>query len=113
MKLSLEPITARLEPPRQENHRILAKRRTVHAVISQGDHLYVAECLELPVATQGLTVDETVSSLREAVALHLEDENLDDLGLAASPTISVTLELEPISAPLRVLSGDDVPRRPR
>ena len=77
----------------------MAKRRTVHAVISQGDQLYVAECLELPVVTQGITVDETVSNLREAVALHLEDEDLDDLDLAASPTISVTLELEPISAP--------------
>ncbi len=77
----------------------MAKRRTVHAVISQGDRLYVAECLELPVVTQGRTVDETVSNLREAVALHLEDEDLDELGLAASPTISVTLELEPISAP--------------
>ncbi len=44
-------------------------------------------------------MDETVSNLREAVALHLEDEDLDELGLAASPTISVTLELEPIGAP--------------
>ena len=75
----------------------MAKRRAVHAVISQGDQLYVVECLELPVVTQGITVDETVSNLREAVALHLEDEDLDDLELASSPTISVTLELEPIS----------------
>ena len=56
-------------------------RNMVHAIISQGDRYFVAECMEIPVVTQGLTVDETLSNLKEAIALHLEDEDLDELGL--------------------------------
>ena len=64
-------------------------RNTVHAIISQGDRYFVAECMEIPVVTQGLTVDETLANLKEAMALHLEDEDLAELGLAPSPTLSV------------------------
>ena len=71
-------------------------RNSVHAVIFRGDQHFVADCLEIPVVTQGLTVDETLSNLREAVALHMEDEDLDEVGLVRNPTISVTLELETV-----------------
>ena len=64
-------------------------RNTVHAIISQGDRYIVAECMEIPVVTQGLTVDETLANLKEAMALHLEDEDLAELGLVPSPTISI------------------------
>ena len=74
-------------------------RNTVHAVISQGDRYFVAECMEIPVVTQGLTVDETLANLREAMALHLEDEDLAELGLVPSPILSVTLELGPVNVP--------------
>ena len=40
-------------------------RNTVHAIISQGDRYFVAECMEIPVVTQGLTVDETLANLKE------------------------------------------------
>ena len=69
-------------------------RRTVHATLFKGDRYFVADCLEIPVVTQGLTVDETLANLREAVALHMEDEDLDEVGLVRNPTISVTLELD-------------------
>lgn len=32
---------------------------------------YVAECREIAVVSQGLTLDETINDIREAVALHL------------------------------------------
>ncbi len=71
-------------------------RRIIHAVVFEGDRFFVADCLEIPVVTQGLTIDETLSNLREAVALHMEDEDLEEVGLVRNPTISVTLELEPV-----------------
>ncbi len=40
-------------------------------------------------------MDETLQTLREAVALHLDGEDLADIGLAPDPTIVVTMELEP------------------
>jgi len=73
----------------------MTAQHTIKAVIRPGEESgYVAECLEIPVVTQGRTLDEVTSNLREAVALHLEGEDLAELGLAASPTILVTYEME-------------------
>jgi predicted RNase H-like HicB family nuclease len=70
-------------------------QRTIKATIRQGDQSgYVAECREIPVVTQGQTLDEVKRSLREAVELHLEGEDLTELGLAPAPSILVTFELE-------------------
>jgi predicted RNase H-like HicB family nuclease len=69
-------------------------QHTVKAVVRKGETHYVAECLEIAVVTQGKTVDETLINLQEAVALHLEDEDLAELGLARDPHILVTMELD-------------------
>ena len=73
-------------------------QQTIKAVIRKGETKYVAECVEIAVVTQGVTLDETLSNLQEAVALHLESENAADFGLVANPTILVTMELEPAHA---------------
>jgi predicted RNase H-like HicB family nuclease len=77
----------------------MALQRTIKAVIRAGEQSgFVAECLEIPVVTQGSTLDEVSANLREAVGLHLEGENLAHIGLTASPSIIVTFELEPSPA---------------
>ena len=69
-------------------------QRTIKAVMRPGEQSgYVAECLEIPVVTQGATLDEVARNLREAVDLHLSGEDLAALDLAPDPTILVTLEL--------------------
>ncbi len=74
-------------------------QRTIKAVIRPGDQSgYVAECLEVAVVTQGATLDEVAHNLKEAVELHLANEDLAALGLAPDPTILVTLELTPAHA---------------
>jgi len=74
-------------------------QRTITAVIRPGDQSgYVAECLEIPVVTQGKTLDEVTQNLTEAVELHLAGEDLAALGLTPDPTILVTLELNPAHA---------------
>jgi predicted RNase H-like HicB family nuclease len=51
-------------------------QHTVKAVIRPGEQSgYVAECVEIPVVTQGATLDEVTANLREAVELHLEGED--------------------------------------
>ena len=67
-------------------------RDSVHATVSRGESSYVAECWEVAVVTQGRTLDEVVSNLREALTLHLEGEDLDSLGLTRSPRLVVTYE---------------------
>ena len=71
-------------------------QHTVEAVLRPGEQSgYVAECVELPVVTQGSTLDEVVLNLKEAVALALEGEDAAALGLVANPTVVVTMELVP------------------
>jgi len=74
-------------------------QHTVKAVIRRGQESgYVAECMEISVVTQGATLDEVTRNLQEAVALHLEGEDLEALGLAHRPTLVVTMEVEPAYA---------------
>ncbi len=74
-------------------------RESVHATVSRGERLYVAECLEVAVVTQGRTLDEVVANLRNAIALHLEGEDYQALGLRPSPRLVVTYESVLDSAP--------------
>ena len=61
-------------------------QHTIKSFIRPGEQSgYVAECLEISVVTQGETLDEVVQNLREAVSLHLEDENLAEFGLIENP----------------------------
>ncbi len=74
-------------------------RTAIHARITPDPESgYVATCEEIAVVTQGETLDEVTANLRDAVALHLEGEDLAALGLASDPTIIVTLELAPTHA---------------
>ena len=74
-------------------------QHTIKAVIRPGEESgYVAECLEIPVVTQGSTLDDVTKNLQEAVALHLAGEDLAVLGLAPNPTVVVTMELLPAHA---------------
>ena len=71
--------------------------RVIHALVRRGEHAWVAECQEVAVVTQGVTLDETVTNLSEAVALHLEGEDPASFGLAPDAVLSVTMELQPAS----------------
>jgi predicted RNase H-like HicB family nuclease len=74
-------------------------QHTIKAVIRRGEESgYVAECMEIAVVTQGATLDEITRNLQEAVALHLDGEDLAALGLANKPTLVVTMEVEPAYA---------------
>jgi predicted RNase H-like HicB family nuclease len=72
-------------------------RRTIQVRISKGDRQFVAECLDLPVVTQAATLDELALNIREAIALHLEGEDLAALGLCSNPTILATMELDAVA----------------
>jgi predicted RNase H-like HicB family nuclease len=75
------------------------RRYTIQAIVYPGDETgYVAECLDLAVVTQGRTLDEAVQNLREAIQLHLEGEDLAEMGLVPNPPVLVTLEMEPVYA---------------
>ncbi len=68
-------------------------KRTIQVRVFRDDNLYVAECLDLPVVTQAPTLDQLALNIREAIALHLEGEDLAEFGLSDHPTILATMEI--------------------
>ncbi len=64
-------------------------RQTIKAVVNKGESHYVAGRLEISVVTQGVTLDETLANLQEAIALYLEGEDLEELGLVERPGIKL------------------------
>jgi predicted RNase H-like HicB family nuclease len=72
-------------------------RRTIQVRIFRGETKFVAECLDLPIVTEADTLDELANNIREAVALHLEGEDLAEMGLAQDPTIIATMELPAVA----------------
>jgi predicted RNase H-like HicB family nuclease len=47
-------------------------RRTFSASVQREDGWYVAQCLEVDVASQGATHEEALNNLREALELYFE-----------------------------------------
>lgn len=70
-------------------------KNIIQVHISKGDKYFVAECVDLPVVTQGKTLDELAENLREAIGLQLEEENPADFGLSRQPSILASFEVEP------------------
>ena len=68
-------------------------RQAIRASLKKGNRYYVARCLDFAVFTQGETAEEAMASLEEAIAFHLEGEDLEALGLAAEHEIRVDIEV--------------------
>ena len=54
--------------------------------------IYIGECFEIDVITQGKTIDETLRNLKEAIALYFKDEK--EIRLSKEPPLTVTLNVE-------------------
>ncbi len=61
--------------------------------IYKSDKYYVAEGIDLPVVTQGKTLDELATNVREAIELQLSDEDLSAFDLAPNPSVLMNFEL--------------------
>ena len=61
--------------------------------IYKGNKYYIAQGIDLPVITQGKTLDELVKNIKEAVELQLKDEDLAEFDLAPKPSILANLEV--------------------
>ncbi|MDP3934727.1 MAG: type II toxin-antitoxin system HicB family antitoxin [Candidatus Giovannonibacteria bacterium] len=70
-------------------------KKIIQVHIYKGEKYFIAECIDLPVVTQGKTLDELAKNLREAVSLQLEGENPSDFDLVENPSVLASFELEP------------------
>lgn len=63
------------------------------AAVTREGKWYVAQCLEVEVASQGETFESALENLREALELKIEDE--PDLAFPKEPPIIATVEITP------------------
>jgi predicted RNase H-like HicB family nuclease len=73
-------------------------KKVIQVKIYKGEKYYVAECVDLPVVSQGRTLDEAAENIRKAIDLHLEGEDLEEWGILPDFSILANFELEPTHA---------------
>jgi predicted RNase H-like HicB family nuclease len=69
----------------------MSKRFT--AVIAKEEKWYVAYCVELGVVSQGTTIEEARTNLKEAVELYLESFGTEDLPESIGEVVLYPLEV--------------------
>ena len=62
--------------------------RTLTAALHREEHWYIAQCLEVDVASQGHTIDEALANLAEAVELYLEEVDDPAGHITATPLVT-------------------------
>ncbi len=62
----------------------------VTVIIQKEENWYVSKCLENNVASQGKTIEEAMSNLKEAIELYYEDEKPD---FKENDTLITTMEV--------------------
>lgn len=62
--------------------------RTLTAAVQREEDWYVAQCLEVDVASQGRTLDEALVNLREAVTLYLDEVDDPEAHLTSTPLVT-------------------------
>jgi len=82
-----------IQPVRPASRPTDSQTDTIHAVITKDGDTYVVDCHEIAVVSQGATIDEALSNLLEAVALHLQGEDLAAFGLGPLKRIHISYEL--------------------
>ena len=68
-------------------------KKIIQVKIYRGEKYYVAECIDLPVVTQGKTLDEVVKNIKDAIELHLDGENLEEWDILPDYSILVNFEV--------------------
>jgi predicted RNase H-like HicB family nuclease len=72
---------------------------TLTATLTPEEGGYVARCVEVPVTTEGETLEEALAALREAVELWLEDEPLPQQGHPVVAPFDITVPAASPSLP--------------
>ena len=65
--------------------------QTFTAVLHKEEEMYVAECPEVGTVSQGNTIDEAVSNLKEATELYLEEFPVKEKGKTWLTTFEVAI----------------------
>jgi len=71
----------------------------IQFVISYGeDGYYVADAVNLPIVTQGKTLDDCISNIKEAVSLYMEEATEKNINKNPSIFFNMEIPLNPLYA---------------
>lgn len=76
--------------------------RSLTAIIRKGEKQFVALCPELDVVSQGYTVEEALSNLKEAANLYIEEMGLPE-EITSNDTIVVNFEVKNIGKTSQII----------
>lgn len=65
--------------------------RTFTAILHKEDDIYVAECPEVGTVSQGYTIEEAITNLKEATELYLEEFPLQEVPKPLMTTFEATV----------------------
>jgi len=60
------------------------------AIIHKEEDIFVAECPEIGTVSQGLTIEEALSNLKEATELYIEEFPISDVSRSILTTFEVS-----------------------
>ena len=66
----------------------MSTSRNLTAAVRREEDWYVAQCLEVDIASQGRTIDEALKNLAEAVELYLEEVDDPQRHVTAPPLVT-------------------------
>lgn len=71
-------------------------KKVIFFKVFKGEEKYIGECLDLPIVTEGDTLDEVCKNIKEAIDLYLEGEDLRELEIAPNPSVIINIAVEEI-----------------
>ena len=78
--------------PTLHDAEVAAPSPAIHAFVTESEGWFVVECVEVAVVAQGRSLDEMLENLRDALALHLDDDERARAGLPVTPRVVVNYE---------------------
>lgn len=66
----------------------MSESRVLTAAVHREEDWYVAQCLEVDVASQGRSIDEALANLAEAVGLYLDEVDEPALYVSSTPLVT-------------------------
>ncbi|WP_045222038.1 type II toxin-antitoxin system HicB family antitoxin [Desulfonatronum thioautotrophicum] len=68
-------------------------KKIIKIEIRHDGEMYCAKCIDFDVFSQGVSLDEVVNNIKEAISLHLEDDPMEFAGYDRSPALFSMMEL--------------------
>lgn len=68
-------------------------KKIITIEIRHDGEMYCAKCIDFDIFTQGVSLDDVIRNIKEAISLHFEDESMELAGYDRNPALVSMMEL--------------------